>query len=147
MRGKGSGATQRARELRRNETDAEGLLWWEVKNRQLNGYKFARQVPIGPYIADFVCRSSKLVVEIDGFQHAENPRDINRTRWINEQGYSVLRFWNHEVLQARRIVLETIVAALERRIEDFGEATGYWPAASSPLRGEVARRSEAPPSR
>ena len=131
------GAVRRARHLRRSETDAEGLLWWELKNRQLNGHKFARQVPLGPYIADFVCRSAKLVVEVDGGQHADNGHDAKRTRWMNNRGYSVLRFWNHEVLNARHMVLSMIVEAVEGRMIEADFAAGFWPAASSPPGGEV----------
>jgi very-short-patch-repair endonuclease len=65
----------------------------------LNGHKFSRQIPLGPYVADFVYRDSRLIVEIDGSQHAESAADIVRTRWLNAGGYSVLRFWNHEVLR------------------------------------------------
>ena len=99
---------------------------------------------IGPYIADFVCRKRKLVIEIDGFRYAGNPDDAIRTRWLNQQGYSVLGFWNQGVLQSRAMVPETIVAALEDRIGDAGGETGYWPAASSPLTGEVPRRRGEP---
>ncbi|MAS07553.1 MAG: hypothetical protein CL534_23060 [Ahrensia sp.] len=132
-----SGAVRRARHLRRSETDAEGLLWWELKSRQLNGYKFARQVPLGPYIADFVCRAAKLVVEVDGSQHADNPADLRRTRWMNNRGYSVLRFWNHEVLNSRQMVLSMIVEVLEGRLFEADPEAGFWPSASSPHGGEV----------
>lgn len=120
-----------ARKLRKTQTEAEGLLWWELKNRNLNGYKFSRQVPIGPYIADFVRRQHKLVVEVDGSQHAENPGDAQRTQWLNSKGYPVPHFWNHEVLCARSMVLSMIVDALEERLAGDGAENGYWPAASS----------------
>lgn len=131
------GAVRRARHLRRSETEAEGLLWWELKNRQLNGYRFARQVPLGPYIADFVCRASKLVIEVDGSQHADSAADLRRTKWLNDKGYSVLRFWNHEVLNSRHMVLSMIVEALEGRLFAADHEAGFWPSASSPPRGEV----------
>ena len=132
------GATARARQLRRDETDAEGLLWWELKNRQLNGHKFARQVPIGPFFADFVCRQKHLVIEIDGSQHAENAYDLSRTNWLNEKGYSVLRFWNGEVLNSRGMVLDMILAAIEGRLEGCDPDIGYWPARPLPI-GERCR--------
>ena len=122
------GATQRARSLRRNETEAEYRLWGELRNRLMNGHKFSRQVPLGPYVADFVCRENRLVVELDGSQHAESTRDIIRTRWLNAHGYAVLRFWNHEVLQQRRAVLDTIVAALDGRLSTNDDNPQFFPA-------------------
>ncbi|MGV0909788.1 endonuclease domain-containing protein [Martelella sp. FOR1707] len=117
--------TQFARTLRRNETDAEKLLWRELRNRNLNGFKFVRQYPIGPYIADFACREKALVVELDGAQHAESMRDTERTRYINKAGFSVIRFWNEEVLRERDDVLETIVAILEDRLTEACDATRF----------------------
>ncbi len=105
-----------ARNLRANATDAEYLLWYELRNRVLNGYRFSRQVRIGPFICDFACRSEKLIVELDGSQHSENPADERRTQWLLAQGYSVLRFWNDEVAFERGAVLEAILAALEGRL-------------------------------
>jgi very-short-patch-repair endonuclease len=111
-----SGATAHARRLRHNETEAEYRLWNEVRNRLLNGHKFARQIPLGPYVVDFLCRQKNLIVELDGSQHAESERDVRRTDWLNAQGYSVLRFWNYEILRERRAVLETILAVLDGKI-------------------------------
>lgn len=110
------GATVRARSLRQQDIEPEYRLWGELRNRRLNGHKFARQIPLGPYIVDFVCREQALVLELDGGQHSENVRDEVRTAYLVENGYSVLRFWNHEVLRERRAVLETILAALEGRL-------------------------------
>jgi very-short-patch-repair endonuclease len=110
-----AGATPRARNLRQNETDAEYRLWIEVRNRRLNGYKFTRQVPLGPYIVDFLCREKNLIGELDGSQHADSEHDAGRTEWLNAQGYSVLRFWNDEILRERRATLETILSVLEGR--------------------------------
>ena len=120
-------ATQKASTLRRNETEAEYRLWGDLRNRLLNGYKFSRQIPLGPYVADFVCRERMLIVELDGFQHAESQYDFIRTRWLNANGYTVLRFWNHEVLEERRAVLETILATLEGRIFEKCEALRLYP--------------------
>jgi very-short-patch-repair endonuclease len=116
------GATKRARWLRREETDAEYRLWFRLSGRELGGFKFVRQVPIGPYVVDFLCRSERLVVELDGEQHVDSVSDAERTGFLNEQGYSVLRFWNHEVLREREAVLDAILAVLERRVT--GPASG-----------------------
>ncbi|WP_420814469.1 endonuclease domain-containing protein [Notoacmeibacter marinus] len=111
-----TGARKRARGMRRKPTEAEWLLWIEIRKERLNGYRFARQVPLGRYIADFVCRKERLIVEVDGSQHAASARDAVRTDWLNSNGYAVLRFWNDEVLRQRRLVLDTILAALENRL-------------------------------
>lgn len=120
--------TAMARDLRRTETEAEYRLWFDLRNRLLNGYKFTRQVPLGPYIADFLCRSRKLVVELDGSQHAGLESDLIRTAWMNRNGYSVLRFWNEEILRERRAVLETILAALDGRLVERCDGTRFYPA-------------------
>ncbi|OWV85179.1 hypothetical protein ATY75_25450 [Rhizobium sp. N122] len=122
------GKTAQARKLRQTETEEEYRLWSDLRNRQLNGYKFARQVPLGVYIVDFLCREERLVVEIDGFHHADNISDMTRTLWLNRAGYSILRFWNHEITQERRAVLETILAALERRIFQRDDILRFYPA-------------------
>ena len=89
----------RARELRRDTTDAETALWRRLRDRGLDGEKFVRQEPIGPYIADFVCRRKKLIIEIDGGQHSDQAeRDEARTKHLEALGYRVIRFWNNEVL-------------------------------------------------
>lgn len=101
--------TQTAKELRRNSTDAERLLWKHLKAKQLDGLKFRRQEQIGRFIVDFVCYEKGLIVEADGSQHAlEKEKDEERTRWLNSQGFMVLRFWNHEILTNIEGVLETI---------------------------------------
>jgi very-short-patch-repair endonuclease len=126
-----SGKTAQARSLRRNETEEEHHLWNDLRARRLNGYKFARQVPLGPFIVDFLCRQARLVVEVDGFQHAGSASDHRRTKWLNANGYSVLRFWNQEISRERRSVLETILAALQGQLEaDAGTFSFYSPAAS-----------------
>ena len=91
-------------------TDAELRLWRLLRDRRLNGIKFRRQVPLGPYIVDFLCVGAKLIVEADGSQHAESVRDNVRDAYLANQGWKVLRFWNNEVLQNREGVLETIYA-------------------------------------
>jgi very-short-patch-repair endonuclease len=101
-----------ARDLRRNLTDAETLLWKELRRRIL-GAKFRRQVPIGSYIVDFACLPRKLLIEVDGGQHLESATDTERDRWLRSQGFRVLRFWNNEVFQNLQGVLETIAGHLK----------------------------------
>lgn len=99
VRGKKLSAMQvaRARRLRRTETEAEHRLWGLLRNRRMET-KFVRQYPIGPYVADFASRSAMLVIEVDGSQHAMSATDVRRTAFLNAHGYSVLRFWNADVL-------------------------------------------------
>lgn len=112
MRGPETGRVGRARALRKEPTAAELRLWSAIRNRSLQGFKFVRQEPIGPYVADFVCREHRLVIEVDGGQHATDTKDPIRERYLMDQGYRVLRFWNNDVLANLPGVLETIVAAL-----------------------------------
>ncbi len=103
----------RARQLRRQQTDVETKLWIRLRDRQLCGAKFRRQHPIGPYIVDFCCPDRGLVVELDGGQHAEQTlADQARTRLIEADGYRVVRFWDHEVLDRMDTILEEIVRLL-----------------------------------
>ena len=106
----------RARELRRNLTDAERIIWYGVRAHRLNGVGFRRQAPIGPYVVDFVSHAAKLIVEIDGGQHFENEqekRDARRTRFLEAKGYRVLRFSNLDVTRNRNGVLERIAEAAQ----------------------------------
>ncbi|MCV9967605.1 DUF559 domain-containing protein [Pararhizobium sp. BT-229] len=116
MRGPDKQKTERARSLRKVENDAEEALWFELRARRLNGFKFVRQLPIGPYFADFACRQAGLVVEVDGSQHANNSHDARRDYYMVTNGWSVVRFWNGCVLQDRGRVLETIVEIVENRL-------------------------------
>ncbi|MGO9869475.1 MAG: endonuclease domain-containing protein, partial [Rhodomicrobium sp.] len=105
--------TKTARKLRSDATDAESRLWNALRNRQMNGFKFKRQVPFGAYVADFICVEAKLIVEADGGQHAEQmAADNTRTEYFESGGYRVLRFWNNDVLQNLDGVLETIAGVL-----------------------------------
>ena len=105
--------TDRARRLRRDSTDAEQLLWRHLRNRAAIGAKFRRQHPIGPYVVDFVCLERRLIIEIDGGQHATiAEQDTRRTDWLESEGYRALRFWNNEVLEQTEAVVVTIRAAL-----------------------------------
>ena len=102
-----------ARALRRNQTDAEKLLWNRLRSRQLENCKFRRQQIIGPYIADFLCLEPKIVIELDGGQHSEQiEKDRLRTQYLESLGYRVLRFWNNDVLRDVDSVLEAIRLAV-----------------------------------
>ncbi len=116
VRGENARRTTRARGLRKVENEAEDVLWNELRGRRLNGYKFVRQLPVGPYFADFACRECNLVVEVDGSQHAELKSDDFRDRTMNGNGWSVLRVWHADVLQDRNSVIDTILAALDGRL-------------------------------
>jgi adenine-specific DNA-methyltransferase len=105
-----------ARGLRRRQTDAERRLWARLRDRRLLGAKFARQVPIGPYVVDFCCRELRVIVELDGGQHAvQAGSDTSRTVFLESLGYSVLRFWNNEALGNTAGVLQRIAEALAGR--------------------------------
>ena len=128
-----------SRRLRRNATIAEQRLWYQVRSRSLCGAKFVRQESVGPYIVDFACREHRVIVEVDGGQHAENERDVVRDRWLHDHGYRVLRFWNNDVIENIDGVLETIASTLQEGQEDCG--------ASSPsprLRGEGRGEGDSP---
>ena len=106
--------TSRARLLRRNMTDAERTLWRSLRRGQL-GHKFRRQRPVGRYIVDFACLYPRLIVEVDGGQHQwRTTQDLERTRQLESAGYTVLRFWNNEVLEETDSVLEHIDSELRR---------------------------------
>jgi very-short-patch-repair endonuclease len=89
----------RARNLRSNMTQAERRLWYHLRDRRFDGWKFRRQVSLGDYVVDFICQSARLIIEVDGGQHMERrDADATRTAWLDSQGYRVLRFWNNDVL-------------------------------------------------
>ena len=111
MRGANVTKTSLARQLRKNATPAERKLWRYLRSRSLAGFKFVRQEPIGPYVVDFLCREQRLVIEVDGGQHADNRRDAVREQWLVAHRYRVLRFWNNEVLGNIEGVWDTIFAA------------------------------------
>ena len=117
----------RARELRKNPTDAERTLWKHLRLRQAGGHKFRRQQIIGQYIVDFVCLEKRLIIEVDGGQHSEESAyDRQRDKWLAEQGFYVLRFWDNQILQEMDAVRQAIQKAL----------TSNPPPVSSPARGE-----------
>jgi len=105
---------QRARRMRKEMTDAERAVWMKLRGKQLFGYGFRRQHPIGNYIVDFVCIERGIIVELDGGQHLEQTDyDAQRTAWLEGQGYRVLRFWNHEALTELDAVVDAIARALD----------------------------------
>ena len=104
-----------SRRLRKNMTDAERALWRQLRASRLGGWRFRRQVSLGTYIVDFVCHEARLVVEVDGGQHAErNEADARRTAWLTGQRFRVLRFWNNEVLANMEAVTDVIVEACRK---------------------------------
>jgi very-short-patch-repair endonuclease len=106
-----------ARRLRRNQTDAERVLWFRLRDRRLDGLKFKRQVPIDKYVVDFCCAEARLIIELDGGQHATRD-ETNRSAVLEAMGYLVLRFWNNDVLQNTDGVLEEILSAANRHPQE-----------------------------
>jgi very-short-patch-repair endonuclease len=101
-----------ARQLRSRMTDAERKLWFALKDRRFAAFKFRRQVPVGPYIADFLSFELRLVIEVDGGQHAESDRDVERDNWLAQNEFRVVRFWNNDVLR-------NLEGVLTRLAEEF----------------------------
>jgi very-short-patch-repair endonuclease len=107
------GNPEPARRLRRNQTHAERLLWFPLRDRRLAGWKFKRQAQIDRFVVDFFCADAKLIVELDGGQHDQaRERDADRTRLLEAMGYLVLRFWNHDVMRNTNGVLEEILSTV-----------------------------------
>jgi len=105
--------TNKARSLRKNQTDVEQIVWKHLRNRQLYNCKFRRQFPIDPYIVDFVCLELKLIIELDGGQHAcRIDYDNQRGLFLEQRGFKVIRFWNNDVIENTEGVLETIRLAI-----------------------------------
>ncbi len=103
-----------ARELRKSMTEAERKLWRGLRMRQMHGCKFRRQFSIGAYIVDFVCLEVRLIVEVDGGQHADEAYgDVERDAWLKAQNFRVLRYWNNQVLNELDGVLADIARTLE----------------------------------
>lgn len=117
--------TDRARELRREQTEPERLLWGHLRARRLGGHRFRRQHPLGPYVLDLYCPEARLAVEIDGSGHLDRTEaDEARTRWLAARGVRVLRVWNHEVSGQLEAVLQRILEALEERSEQRDVRSG-----------------------
>jgi very-short-patch-repair endonuclease len=146
---KSSATIARARALRKRLTGPEAKLWRHLSRIKTVETHFRKQVPIGPYVADFACMRARLIIEVDGDQHGWDngrARDAARTKYLQAKGFRVLRFWNNEVLQEMEAVVETIYAALygasDARpisLSKRGGTDGRAP--SSPSTGEVVRRS------
>jgi very-short-patch-repair endonuclease len=130
-----------ARNMRRAPTEAERTLWLALRGRRFLAWKFRRQTPVGPYIADFLCFEARLIVEVDGGQHAENVRDVARDRWFAENGFRVLRLWNHEVLKSKSAALDAVFAALSV-VGVEGGSSLHGPAPSSAPSGHLLPRGE-----
>lgn len=108
------GILNKARSLRKNQTDVEQLLWKQLRNRNVFNYKFRRQYPIEPYIVDFICFDLKLIIELDGGQHANQADyDQQRSLFLENRGFKVIRFWNNEVTENSDGVLEVIRRLIE----------------------------------
>ena len=127
---------QTARRLRRNQTNAERILWFRLRDRRLNGWKFKRQFPIDRYIVDFFCADAHLIIELDGGQHAvRTDSDAQRSKILEAMGYLVLRFWDNDVMRNLEGVLAEIYTALETHRSEIP--------ITSPRRGEVERAQRA----
>ena len=103
-----------ARSMRTDATKAENMLWQALRNRQLEGMKFKRQVPLDGYILDFVCFDERLIIEVDGGQHSDSTADMRRDGYFESQGFRTIRFWNHDVEQDVDGVCQTILAEARR---------------------------------
>jgi len=105
--------TQLAKKLRKNQTEAERRLWYHLRSKQIGGYKFRRQQPIGPYIVDFVCFNRNLIIEVDGGQHStKKVNDLERDAWLQSRGYNVVRFWNTDVICS----IEGVIAIIQEKL-------------------------------
>jgi primosomal protein N' (replication factor Y) len=102
-------SNENARRLRKTMTDAEKRLWSALRDKRLGSFKFRRQRPVGPFIADFACIEKRLIIEADGGQHNENAEDARRTAWLENHGWIVLRFWNNDILKNTEGVLTRIL--------------------------------------
>lgn len=117
----------RAKNLRKNLTDAEQKMWWDLREFKKLGFHFRKQAPIGHYIIDFVCLKHKIIIELDGGHHTEDTQrahDIKRDTWLKSEGFKVLRFWNDEFFKNRNGVLDTILNALPLEGEGGRAALG-----------------------
>ncbi|MGN7928670.1 endonuclease domain-containing protein [Sphingopyxis sp. 22461] len=123
---------ERAKALRRSLTEQEKKLWGALRDRRLGGFKFRKQQPIGPFIADFVCQEQRLIVEVDGSQHASSETDVQRDGYLKGKGYRVLRVWNNDVTGNLSGVLTAVLAALSA---PHPPIAAQW-APPSPLKGE-----------
>ncbi len=136
--------TKRAQELRNNATEAEQRLWGRLRRRSLGGFKFSRQMSVGPFVCDFLCRERGLVVELDGGQHSEQEsQDGRRTAFLNREGLTVLRFWNNDVFENMDGVLEAILTKLEQLPAKFESPLLPLAGGEEPRRAEGVRPTSA----
>ncbi len=131
-------ATLNAKALRSRMTDAERKLWFALRDRRFSDFKFRRQAPIGPFIADFICYGARVVIEVDGGQHVESSRDARRDGWFAANDFHVLRFWNNDVLSNLEGVLTALLDLLHKRTPHPARAARGRP---SPARGEGFERA------
>ncbi|MBM6595933.1 endonuclease domain-containing protein [Microvirga pudoricolor] len=132
----------RAKSLRSNATEPEQILWRALRRVPVLESHFRRQVPIGPYIADFACLRAKLIIELDGGHHSHDDiaaRDEARTRWLDHEGYRVIRFWNGELTENLEGVLDTIYAALYGSLQSEAVALPTPPRSAHALRPSPSR--------
>jgi very-short-patch-repair endonuclease len=135
VRVRGVAKLHHARALRARMTDAERKLWFALRDRRFANFKFRRQAPIGPYIADYVCYAARVVIEVDGGQHVESEYDARRDSWLEAQDFVVLRFWNNDVLLNLEGVLTCLLDVLMKRTADGISRND--PSPASPLRGSA----------
>ncbi|WP_082511619.1 endonuclease domain-containing protein [Devosia sp. Leaf420] len=121
----------RARSMRHEPTEAEQRLWTLLRSRRFLGFKFRRQFPVGNYIADFICLEARLIIEADGSQHAESPRDLTRDTYLRAQNFHLLRLWNNDILASPDAVAETIWATLHRGQQTHADTPCHHPRLSS----------------
>ncbi len=146
MRTRNIPRSARAQTLRAASTEAEKKLWRRLRDRRLGGAKFVRQAPVGPYYADFACRACKLVIELDGSQHADSAYDDKRDAVLIALAYRILRFWNADVVGSIDGVCETIVAAIEGRLAPFERFKGITTeGGAAPLPAGLRRATFSPP--
>jgi very-short-patch-repair endonuclease len=122
--------------MRRTSTDAEAAMWRLLRARVLSGFKFRRQVPVENFILDFVCFERRVIVEIDGSQHANSRRDATRDKQLSDAGFQTIRYWNNDVLMRPTSVLEDLVARLTENEGNPSPGSGLRPEPPSPARGE-----------
>jgi len=140
----------RARSLRGIMTDAERKLWQMLRNRRFASAKFRRQVPLGRYVADFLSFEKRIVIEVDGGQHAGSASDVTRDHWFRRQGFTVLQFWNNDVLTNLRGVFAALVEVIDARTPHPSSQLQAAAMTPSPARGEGKKRAPSlrvPPAR
>lgn len=135
MGGRG-GALARARGMRKQPTEAERMLWRLLRNKRLDGWKWKRQQPLGPYIVDFICFEARLIVEADGSQHIDSASDLVRDAWLRGQNFRLMRFFNNDILAESDSVLTAILAALTASAGASSPAECSPSPQPSPARGE-----------